>query len=338
VSRIPTGYARPKLGSEYGKGQYQEIGWQQSNKVLADKYSDIPSYQQWLTDSANQKFPPVENLLLIYPQAPTSFAKYYILNDLFWEIDNGLRSRMPSGEPDPLFDLYKVVVSKLCEFFEVSVNVLPSKLKQFFPKMNREYAKEDKRGYLTDATREEFRLLFENGRIWRRINKAVIPANTNDHDLRAMVSISPDGVELEAGYVLSLWDEFYMRLHTMADPDDPRDATIRQAHSQYMAGEPVACAGEMTIVNGSLKAVSNTSGHYKPPGNRLIQVLWSLQKKGINLGPSWPDRRENIGVWVYALECEVRGMRIYKCRAMDFLLAGGQIGKLKGKIAQDWPF
>jgi hypothetical protein len=41
---------------------------------------------------------------------------------------------------------------------------------------------------------------------------------------------------------------------------------------------------------------------------------------------------------VYALECEVRGMRIYKCRAMDFLLAGGQIGKLKGKIAQDWPF
>jgi hypothetical protein len=43
-------------------------------------------------------------------------------------------------------------------------------------------------------------------------------------------------------------------------------------HSSFLAGEPVASAGEIRAKNGVLELVSNASGHYEPPKGLLFQV------------------------------------------------------------------
>ncbi len=54
-------------------------------------------------------------------------------------------------------------------------------------------------------------------------------------------------------------------------------------HSSLLAGQPVACAGEIEVANGIVKWLSNKSGHYAPNPNHLLQVLHQLQKKAVNM-------------------------------------------------------
>lgn len=54
-------------------------------------------------------------------------------------------------------------------------------------------------------------------------------------------------------------------------------------HSSFLAGEPVAGAGEMTIVNGTLIRISNSSGHYRPDLRNMLQVLQELVNNNVNL-------------------------------------------------------
>lgn len=53
-------------------------------------------------------------------------------------------------------------------------------------------------------------------------------------------------------------------------------------HSSLLAGAPVAAAGDMTILNGRLLAISNASGHYRPPPSSLLAVLGNLEALGID--------------------------------------------------------
>ena len=54
-------------------------------------------------------------------------------------------------------------------------------------------------------------------------------------------------------------------------------------HSSLLAGAPVAAAGDMTIINGKLLAISNSSGHYRPPPASLDRVLQRLAAMGVPL-------------------------------------------------------
>ena len=54
-------------------------------------------------------------------------------------------------------------------------------------------------------------------------------------------------------------------------------------HSSLLAGMPVACAGELEVHNGTLKWLSNKSGHYAPNVDHLLQILHVLQKKFVPL-------------------------------------------------------
>ena len=54
-------------------------------------------------------------------------------------------------------------------------------------------------------------------------------------------------------------------------------------HSSLLGGSKVACAGEIEVVAGVVRWLSNKSGHYFPNPDHLIQVLHQLQKKGIPL-------------------------------------------------------
>ena len=54
-------------------------------------------------------------------------------------------------------------------------------------------------------------------------------------------------------------------------------------HSSLLAGQPVACAGDMTVVQGELIEVDNASGHYKPPAEALDSVVQQLRAMGVDL-------------------------------------------------------
>ena len=54
-------------------------------------------------------------------------------------------------------------------------------------------------------------------------------------------------------------------------------------HSSLVAGQPVAGAGDMTVIEGELMELSNSSGHYRTPPRSLKQVQARLEEMGVKL-------------------------------------------------------
>jgi hypothetical protein len=52
-------------------------------------------------------------------------------------------------------------------------------------------------------------------------------------------------------------------------------------HSSFLAGAPVAAAGEMVVVNGEIRALSRRSGHYWPSQENAMQFLSELARRGV---------------------------------------------------------
>jgi hypothetical protein len=53
-------------------------------------------------------------------------------------------------------------------------------------------------------------------------------------------------------------------------------------HSSFLAGQPVAAAGEIEVHNGVVVNVSRKSGHYRPTEAQLSQVAQNLNSHGIS--------------------------------------------------------
>jgi hypothetical protein len=261
------------------------------------EYRAIPTVQQWLKDYGvieHSQIGWIRSLLEDYHLAPTAFAKNDILAKSFWLVDDWLAKAGPKAKNaavrlspkdaarlHAMTNLYKIIVSKLCEFFRVTVNVLPSKLalsklKGSFVEMGE---REDGEDYeLGKTVMEEFRLRFDGGYVtrWKDATRSFIATHTADADLRfkSTSMFLPPAYNCQAGYVMAMWDSIYMAEH---------DVKKNRYHSQYMSGERVRCAGEMTIVQGRVASVSNLSGHYLPRAEQLLPVLWYLQQQGTRL-------------------------------------------------------
>ncbi len=54
-------------------------------------------------------------------------------------------------------------------------------------------------------------------------------------------------------------------------------------HSSFLAGGPVACAGEMVIEDGRIIELTNMSGHYRPPPFTLDAVRERLVEMGVDV-------------------------------------------------------
>jgi hypothetical protein len=54
-------------------------------------------------------------------------------------------------------------------------------------------------------------------------------------------------------------------------------------HSSFTQGGEVAGAGELKVQDGSLKHISNKSGHYQPGREEMMQVLDELLGEGVSL-------------------------------------------------------
>ena len=67
-------------------------------------------------------------------------------------------------------------------------------------------------------------------------------------------------------------------------------------HSSLLAGANVAGAGELRVLAGKLVEISNKSGHYTPAASHLIQVLYLLKKRGVDLHSTKVKLHSNLGI------------------------------------------
>ncbi|MEU7633518.1 hypothetical protein AB0C34_26675 [Nocardia sp. NPDC049220] len=66
-------------------------------------------------------------------------------------------------------------------------------------------------------------------------------------------------------------------------------------HSSFFAGEPVAGAGVIQVVNGELRMLSDDSGHYLPERRHMMQVVDRLREFGVRVDPDHVFIRDGGG-------------------------------------------
>jgi len=54
-------------------------------------------------------------------------------------------------------------------------------------------------------------------------------------------------------------------------------------HSSFFSGGDVAGAGEMQVIGGVVKSITNKSGHYQPTEDEMVQVMRELAGRGVDL-------------------------------------------------------
>lgn len=117
--------------------------------------------------------------------------------------------------------------------------------------------------YLNAAERANYKLTIRNGRVYDSAGKLF--------DTRGAKSIHSHGSNKTAIFVMDEQGSLYAGSHEYG----------KFHHSSFLAGEPVAAAGEIEISNGVLRSITDQSGHYWPPAAHLRQALEVIEAQGI---------------------------------------------------------
>lgn len=112
--------------------------------------------------------------------------------------------------------------------------------------------------YLTPAELEKYRIRFEGGKAYDANGKLF------------------DTIKITSGRAIFVMDEHGNIYASKA----PKVGEFH--HSSFLAGRPVAGAGEIEAMSGEITAISNNSGHYKPNAEIMVQVMDELKKQGVN--------------------------------------------------------
>ncbi len=126
--------------------------------------------------------------------------------------------------------------------------------------------------YLTPAKRAQYRLTIRGGKIYDA-NGALF--DTSGGRMGTKVTGRAIFVVDENGY-------FYASNYT---------AEGEFHHSSFLAGEPVAAAGEMQVENGTLKFLNDHSGHYWPDSSFTDQAIEILRSGGVDMDAVTIERR-----------------------------------------------
>jgi hypothetical protein len=116
--------------------------------------------------------------------------------------------------------------------------------------------------YLDTNEREAFKLSFRFGRIIDAEGKVFDTTSSRtllSNFRRAIFVMDQDG------------NFFASKFHSVG----------RFHHSSFLAGAPVAAAGEIEVRKGELVTISDRSGHYLPGRRFTMQALDALQKCGV---------------------------------------------------------
>lgn len=120
--------------------------------------------------------------------------------------------------------------------------------------------------YFDEAGREQFRLVVHEGRLYK----------------------ASDGMPFDTSAGSSVWGGgdsraiFVMDRHGNLFASNEHQVGVFH-HSSFLAGGPVAGAGELKVVNGELKFMSDQSGHYRPAPEYLRQVVSRLEGDGVDV-------------------------------------------------------
>ncbi len=150
--------------------------------------------------------------------------------------------------------------------------------------------KESNLVYLTDEEALAYRLEIDNGKFWLR-NLGAGPdefklADCTDTKYReasntayqplAHGPVVPNGHGV-FGYAMGVNRKIYAKDHVADDTKKKYSF-----HSAYLSGNEVLCTGCLTIVEGELTYIDNSSGHYAPSIQQLKLAVESLVALGIN--------------------------------------------------------
>jgi len=117
--------------------------------------------------------------------------------------------------------------------------------------------------YLTSEERQKYQLFVHKGKL---VDSSGIPFDTST----ATTLWSDQGAAIcvmdEEGNLFAARDQIQGEFH----------------HSSFLSGGPVAFAGEVVVDDGRLIAVSNKSGHYRPPGSSIEQLKTQLDMHGLD--------------------------------------------------------
>ena len=119
--------------------------------------------------------------------------------------------------------------------------------------------------YLSEEARETFRLYVKDGLLTDREGRKLDP------DLDPAQNPEKNGFLI---YVMTADGDIYWSFGQKKGEFH---------HSSLLAGAPVACAGDMSVIDGELLEISNSSGHYRPPPPMLDQVVQRLAEMGVDV-------------------------------------------------------
>lgn len=118
--------------------------------------------------------------------------------------------------------------------------------------------------YLDEVAREQHRLVVHEGRLYTTDGNLFDTSTGTSHW---------GGGDQRAIFVMDRHGNLYASNH---------HAVGRFHHSSFLSGGSVAGAGELKVVNGELKFMSDQSGHYRPAPQFLQQVARRLHGEGID--------------------------------------------------------
>ena len=117
--------------------------------------------------------------------------------------------------------------------------------------------------YLDATERARYKLTIRNGKVYDSKGKLF--------DTHGAKSIHSHGSNKTAIFVMDEEGSLYAGSHEYG----------KFHHSSFLAGQPVAAAGEIEISSGVIRSITDQSGHYWPPAEHLRQALQVIEAQGI---------------------------------------------------------
>ena len=218
--------------------------------------------------------------------------------------------KMRKGLESAIRGLFIVVANKLAAACRCTINTLPNELEKLYGKSLTTHGLRTGfgcarvnwvRATICNApqpTSSGFSL--ETGWLsfpWRKPGAQIELLNSRDwykHDFNlgeTVIEKNEKGEPIEivvldpewAQFVMSMSRDIYMGPHMNIPRGSNCEGSVAIAHSSWLAGTSVQCAGSMLVEEGVVKGIRNNSGHYKPSDNHLVSALELLRTVGVIL-------------------------------------------------------
>ncbi|MEX0731840.1 MAG: hypothetical protein WD057_13680, partial [Aquisalimonadaceae bacterium] len=120
--------------------------------------------------------------------------------------------------------------------------------------------------YLDEAERQRYRVTIHNGKMY--------DSRGQPFDTSSGATAFGGGAQGRAMFVMDHCGNIFASNY---------QAVGKFHHTSFLAGQPVAAAGEIEVRDGEIKFVNRRSGHYQPTASQLNQVLHQLHESGVSM-------------------------------------------------------